>query len=319
MERRDADRLLRWYPEAWKSRYGDELVAMVEDTIGDRRPGPGLRWSLAVSGMRERARRSWLVGRDAGAEQRTRGGATLVLWAWALLLPAGFSFVKLAEHWQVALAPGDRTVPAVAMASAAALAFVGGAAVLLSAAVAMPVFVRVLRQGAWRRLQTASLIVAVLSAAWLGLSIAGVIWAHQLNVVQRNGGDHAYGAMAYVWGALTVITVAAWTGLAVRAERQLEVDRTILRAEALGSVLVTVAIAVVTVAMVTWWVSMAVKAPSFLQGFVAPPGLTPRGLVTHASPVTPRLVATALAMVAAVVLSGAGTFRIARSHRHAAC
>ena len=319
MERKDADRLLRWYPEAWKIRYGDELLAMVEDTIGDRRPGPGLRWSLAASGMRERARRSWLVGRDAGAEQRTRGGATLVLWGWALLLPAGFSFAKLAEHWQVALTPADRTVPAVAMASAAVLAFVGGAAVLAATAVAMPALVRGLRHGAWKRLRAASLMVAVISAAWLGLSIAGVIWAHQLTETQRNGGNHSYGAMAYAWGSLTVLTVAAWTALAVRAERQLEVNRTILRAEALGSMLVTVAIAVVTVATVAWWVSMAMNAPSFLQGFVVPPGQAPGGLVDRSSPVNLRLVATALAMVAAVILSGAGTLRIARSQRHAGC
>lgn len=30
-----------------------------------------------------------------------------MLWAWVLLLPAGFSFAKMIEHWQVAVAPSD--------------------------------------------------------------------------------------------------------------------------------------------------------------------------------------------------------------------
>jgi len=31
-------RLLRWYPPAWRERYADEFVAMVEDTLDGRRP-----------------------------------------------------------------------------------------------------------------------------------------------------------------------------------------------------------------------------------------------------------------------------------------
>lgn len=34
----DRERLLRWHPQSWRSRYGEELSAMVEDGIGSKPP-----------------------------------------------------------------------------------------------------------------------------------------------------------------------------------------------------------------------------------------------------------------------------------------
>jgi hypothetical protein len=50
-------RLLRWYPRAWRERYGDEFLAMVEDGLDGRRPGWRLRFGVVGAGLRERARR----------------------------------------------------------------------------------------------------------------------------------------------------------------------------------------------------------------------------------------------------------------------
>src|SRR5690348_9135046 len=47
-------RLLRWYPRAWRERYGDECLAMVEDTLDGRSPGWRLRLGAARAGLRER-------------------------------------------------------------------------------------------------------------------------------------------------------------------------------------------------------------------------------------------------------------------------
>jgi hypothetical protein len=32
---RDAKRILRWYPAGWRRRYGEELIAMLDDTHGE--------------------------------------------------------------------------------------------------------------------------------------------------------------------------------------------------------------------------------------------------------------------------------------------
>lgn len=46
--------VLRWYPSAWRRRYGQELVALLEDTYGDQPLPLRCRSSLMHSGTRER-------------------------------------------------------------------------------------------------------------------------------------------------------------------------------------------------------------------------------------------------------------------------
>ncbi len=43
----DAAKLLRWYPRPWRERYGEEFLAMVEDSLDGERPG--LRFRLGVA------------------------------------------------------------------------------------------------------------------------------------------------------------------------------------------------------------------------------------------------------------------------------
>ena len=54
--------LLRWYPRAWRERYGEEFLALVEDTLDGRRPGWRLRLGVAWAGLRERGRRAVRAG-----------------------------------------------------------------------------------------------------------------------------------------------------------------------------------------------------------------------------------------------------------------
>jgi hypothetical protein len=51
--------MLRWYPAAWRRRYGEELMAMLDDTYGDDELPLRVRISLIRSGLRQRVRR-WL-------------------------------------------------------------------------------------------------------------------------------------------------------------------------------------------------------------------------------------------------------------------
>jgi hypothetical protein len=54
--------LLRWYPRAWRERYGEEFLALVEDTLAGDRPGWRLRLAVAWSGLRERGHAARLAG-----------------------------------------------------------------------------------------------------------------------------------------------------------------------------------------------------------------------------------------------------------------
>src|ERR1700753_3357875 len=56
MNPRDAKRVLRWYPAAWRRRYGEELIAMLDDTHGEDELPRHARMSLIRSGLIERIR-----------------------------------------------------------------------------------------------------------------------------------------------------------------------------------------------------------------------------------------------------------------------
>jgi hypothetical protein len=56
MNPRDVSRILRWYPAAWRRRYGQELIAMLEDTYGNDNVPPRARIALFRSGLIERLR-----------------------------------------------------------------------------------------------------------------------------------------------------------------------------------------------------------------------------------------------------------------------
>jgi hypothetical protein len=52
----DVSGVLRWYPASWRRRYGEELIAMLEDTYGDDKPPRRVRMSLLRSGLMQRIR-----------------------------------------------------------------------------------------------------------------------------------------------------------------------------------------------------------------------------------------------------------------------
>ena len=56
MKAYSAQRSLRWYPPAWRRRYGEELIALLEDTYGDGSLPLSCRLALLRSAMTERVR-----------------------------------------------------------------------------------------------------------------------------------------------------------------------------------------------------------------------------------------------------------------------
>ncbi|MGH3153400.1 MAG: hypothetical protein ACRDOB_22080, partial [Streptosporangiaceae bacterium] len=58
-------RLLRWYPRAWRERYGSELLALIQDTLDQGLPTWRLRLSVARGGLRERGHQAVHVGGEA--------------------------------------------------------------------------------------------------------------------------------------------------------------------------------------------------------------------------------------------------------------
>lgn len=59
MNSRGARQVRWWYPRQWRARYGDELVALLEDLYGEHPLPVRCRLSLMYSGTIERGREVW--------------------------------------------------------------------------------------------------------------------------------------------------------------------------------------------------------------------------------------------------------------------
>ena len=74
--------LLRWYPRAWRERYGSELAALIQDNLDEGRPAWRLRLSVIGGGLRERFRQ---------ARHATAASLTSLAWQnrWGTIVLAG--------------------------------------------------------------------------------------------------------------------------------------------------------------------------------------------------------------------------------------
>jgi hypothetical protein len=285
--------LLALYPAAWRRRYGDELDALILDMHADGRDtGTHMRVDLLRAAARERLR----GGGDPS--RRVRGGASLVLWAWALFVLAGAIVAKTSEHWQRAV-PG--TVAArVPFTALKGVAFVGSALVVVGIALTLPAAWRLLRKGGWPRLRRRAVTASALTVAVLAATSGLASWAHGLSSSDRNGHDHLYAAAFVSWGALVAACLLAWTSVATRIAADARCAPAVLRAHARLAPAVAFAVGAMTIATLVWWAVVGAQAPGALTG-----GST----LAHPSPVVPTLMLAAVLMVLATAIAALGAWR----------
>ncbi len=292
--------LLRWYPEAWRQRYGDELLVMIDDTMGDRRPTFRFRWNIAWAGLRERGHSAGLLGAPSDQPQQVRAGALLVLCSWSAFVVAGATFEKQSEHFARSVPANTRSLVSSAYDVVALTGIVGSLAVLLGALVILPSFLAYMRSGGWGHLRRPLMVAGALTLATLGGVLGLVGWAHGLSVDQRNGGDGLY-SMAFAVVALVLMaSIVQWTVVAVVAVRRMTLSSGVLRMEAILAYAVTLAMVVITAGVALWWGVMGFAAPRFFQGAAGSSSLA----------LTPHLVGLMVLMLVATPLSLFGSARI---------
>jgi len=260
--------LLRLYPRAWRVRYGAELEELILASSAGR-VSWRVRANVVGGAFRERLRSAGLSG-DAPPHEQARGGALLALCAWVVFVVGGLGVQKFSEHWQAATQPGIVRFPSLAYDAFDALvaaAAVGSALVLIGIAVTLPALIRFLREGGWPLVRR-RIVVAVASTAVAGAFVAWLaVWARGLTEAGRNGGDHAYVGLAAVTLAAVLVCLAAWTAAAVACARRIHLPLVTLVLEAVLAVGVTLSMATMTAAMLTWWVVFARSAQeSFFDG-----------------------------------------------------
>ena len=258
--------LLRWYPEEWRQRYGDELIAMIEDTIGDGRPTLKFRWSIARAGLRERGHTSGLFGAQRNLQHQVRAGALLVLCSWSVFIVAGALFVKQSEHFARSVPPSSRSIATSLYDVIAVMGVVGSLAVLVGAFAALPSLRSFVSNGGWRLVRRHATIASLFCLATIATLIGLRGWAHELSVGQRNGGDTYYSLVFSILALLVIAAVTECTVVGVVAVRRMTLSRRVLRFEARLAYGVTLAMVVSTIGVALWWSVVGLAAPWFFQG-----------------------------------------------------
>jgi hypothetical protein len=265
MSAREARRLLRFYPRAWRERYGEELEALLSELGEGTRISWGIRLDIARAGLSERFR-AFGLGSTTAPGARARVGASLVLCAWMLFALAGVIVQKFSEHWQDSTPPLKRGLPAAAFHVLEVAAGVGGTLVLVGIALALPRALAYVCEGGWPHVRRALVRASVLTTAAICATAGVGVWAHQLDTAQRNGGNPEYGWAFVTCALLLAASLAAWTVLAVAIARRIRLSDRQLKIEALLTVAVGASMVAMTMATVIWWGALAKAAPWVLHG-----------------------------------------------------
>jgi len=231
--------LLRWYPRAWRERYGEELLALIQDSLREGRSAWPLQLSVIWGGLGERGRQARHAAAAAFKAARSDKGSTILLAG----LICGFGLDGLtassaARPWQaVAL---DAVLAAVALT---------GALVLADGLVAFPALVRFLRAGGWPKIRRRVGWAAGVSAVAVGsvVFVWGSDWQSQQNL------SWAILAGLLVTGLTTMGAIGLWSATATATARHLTLAPGVRAAQLmLGAVLPT-AVSVMIATSALWW------------------------------------------------------------------
>ena len=220
--------LLRWYPRAWRERYGEELLALIQDTLDEGRPTWRLRLSVIWGGLRERVHQSRNPSKAGVRRVRliSRWLTILLVGSIAALLPQVFTTSPPAAR------AGQATAAFVLLAAVAAFI----CTVLLAGGLAaLPAVVRFLRAGGWPKIRRAiAWAVAATVPAAGGLAYMAVTSSSQTQAQQSTSLPVV---LIVTWPAL-VVAIGLWASAVAATARHLTLTARVRAAElVLGSVI----------------------------------------------------------------------------------
>ena len=197
---RHAGRLLRWYPRAWRERYGEEFAELLMEEWSERPRCARRTANVMASGLVARLSDAGMSGGPLDGPAQARASLAALIGSLAAFLALGVSmWAQLTIGWQWS-APDAPTAIAVVAMTGAVVVF---AALAVSAAA--PVIWTVL--GAYRRRQAQGLGRPLLLIA-LGLGIVVVGSRHFGNGWPGTGG-HPWAHQGLVPGGVAAFSWAS--------------------------------------------------------------------------------------------------------------
>jgi hypothetical protein len=252
MRRRLAKAALALYPVAFRRRYGDELLALVEDSP----PSSRTTFDLLRGALVAHARPPAGIAATLSSEDRLRATSSGVLACWIAFAAAGFGFYKTTEDHPFSKAGDAHLAIGGTHMAIQILAVLASIAVLAGA---LPLIVAALRQSRRARAVRRAMGLAIGAVALFAIStVALVVFATSAKSLSDTAAGVAFSAWILI-GLLSggVCALAARSGLfATRVRHQ-----GLLAALACGT-LVTVAMALMALATALYVGALAVNASS---------------------------------------------------------
>jgi hypothetical protein len=285
--------LVRLYPRAWRERYEEEFVAMLELS------GVSIRdlFDVAFGAVDAWSRPQVLYRGRLIVTAMMRGSVLAVLWAWVGLVVAGVGFQKMTEYEDfVRVARGD------ALVGVSFDAVVVGAVVALAAVAAgvLPLAFAALRRALAEGRRDVPLLLCVpplCGAGFVGyvLVLTRVIEpAVGSLAAQRSVNVALFFSLVGVFLLAALASTAAFTA----AVRRVETRGRTLRFALYPAAVAAAAMAVVLVGATVWGVTLRAQAPALFsgnEGILATPTYA-----TWLVIVAVMAVSTAVAVVAAI-------------------
>jgi len=261
-------RLLRWYPRAWRERYGEELLALIQDTVDDGRPTWRLRLSVAWGGLRERG----LQVRRAGTAAVKRAPSR-----YLMVVPAGLVLGNLPWNLKASLPPSRAWQATAALGALAGVMAFTGVCVLAGGLVAGPAFVAFLWAGGWPKIRRRIAWAAGATVA-AGGGLAGLVLGQSSMSTAQLSQSWAYGIGVAATSLALVVALGLWASAAAATAKHLKLATWARAAQVLLAALTMTAALAIVPANLFWlaaiqsslgWLAVGV-ANLALVGVVAP-------------------------------------------------
>ena len=247
--------LLRWYPRAWRERYGEELLALIQDTLDEGRPTWRLRLGVIWGGLRERGHQAVRAG--TAAVKRTTPGRALILVVGLVIadIPWNLKALPQARGWQATAALG---------VLAGIVAFTG-VCVLASALVAAPAFVAFLREGGWPKIRRRVAWAAGATVA-AGGALAGLVLGQRSMSFAQLSHSWAYFIGVAATELALVVALGLWASAAAATAKHLKLAPRARAAQLLlAAVTLTAALTIVS-ANLFWLAAIQSSLPWLVFG-----------------------------------------------------
>ena len=251
--------VLRLYPAAWRGRYEDEFLALLEDC--PRTPRVWL--DIIAGGFDARLHTRTVLGGMLSMTNRLRSSEIAIFCAYILFVLSGMGFQKMSEDFvhaqKVYPAIGTPFYAVVIGAIAALVAVLAGGLPLAFAALSYA-----LRQRR-RDIILLFLVPPAALAVWLGyvLVLLRLLPSPDKAAVAQVTQTHVW---AYSMVGLLVLAAVVSTAAVAVAVSRAHIGEAVYRFALLPSVVTVLAMAIVLAAVVAWGIGAQADAPQLFNG-----------------------------------------------------